>query len=97
MYATSDYIVHYAAVTGMEVVAEKNVLDDECEVQEIQDESKVQDSLIDDWSKKVLSESETTERNKSIKEIISLIITQKVEQRIRKELNQFAVFELFIV
>jgi hypothetical protein len=81
----------------MEVVAEKNVLDDECEVQEIQDESKVQDSLIDDWSKKVLSESETTERNKSIKEIISLIITQKVEQRKRKELNQFAVFELFIV
>jgi len=81
----------------MEVVAEKNVLDDECEVREIQDESKVQDSLIDDWSKKVLSESETTERNKSIKEIISLIITQKVEQRKRKELNQFAVFELFIV
>ena len=79
----------------MEVVAEK--------VQEIVmdasviDESKVQDSLIDDWSKKVLSESETTERNKSIKEMISLIITQKVEQRKRKELNQFAVFELFIL
>ena len=87
----------------MEVVAEKNVVDDECEVQEILldasviDESKVQDSLINDWSKKVLSESETTERNKSIKEMISLIITQKVEQRKRKELNQFAVFELFIV
>ena len=86
----------------MEVVAEKNVVDEECEVQEILldasviDESKVQDSLIDDWSKKVLSESDLTERNKSIKEIISLIITQKVEQRKRKELNQFAVFELFI-
>ena len=87
----------------MEVVAEKNVVEfDECKVQEIVldasviDESKVQDSLIDDWSKKVLSESETTERNKSIKEMISLIITQKVEQRKRKELNQFAVFELFI-
>ena len=36
---------------------------------QIQDESKVQDSLIDDWSKKVLSESETTERNKSINEM----------------------------
>jgi hypothetical protein len=55
---------------------------------EIQDESKVQDSLIDDWSKKVLSESETTERNKSINKLISLIINQKVEQRKRKELNQ---------
>ena len=64
---------------------------------QIQDESKVQDSLIDDWSKKVLSESETTERNKSINEMISLIINQKVEQRKRKELNQIAVFELFIV
>ena len=57
----------------MEVVAEKNVVEfDECKVQEIVldasviDESKVQDSLIDDWSKKVLSESETTERNKRI-------------------------------
>ena len=87
----------------MEVVVEKNVVDDECKVQQFHldvsviDESKVQDSLIDDWSKQVLSESETTERNKSIKEIISLIITQKVEQRKRKELNQIAVFELFIV
>ena len=62
----------------MEVVAEKekNVVDfDECKVQEIVldasviDESKVQDSLIDGWSKKVLSESETTERNKSINEM----------------------------
>ena len=76
---------------------------DQCKVPEtlleIQDESKVQDALIDDWSKKVLSESEseTTERNKSINEMISLIINQKVEQRKRKELNQIAVFELFIV
>ena len=64
---------------------------------EVEDESRVQDSLIDDWSKKVLSESETTERNKSINKLISLIINQKVEQRKRKELNQIAVFELFIV
>ena len=76
---------------------------DQCKVPEtlleIQDESKVQDALIDDWSKRVLSESEseTTERNKSINEMISLIINQKVEQRKRKELNQIAVFELFIV
>ena len=64
-FQTSLHIVRYAAVTGMEVVAEKNVLDDECEVREIQDESKVQDSLIDDWSKKVLSESETTKETRA--------------------------------
>ena len=91
------------SVTGMEIVVEKS-LEEQCNVQEILfdasvivDESKVQDSLIDDWSERVLSESETTERKQSINEMISLIINQKVEQRKRKELNQFAVFELFIV
>ncbi len=85
----------------MEVLVETTVVE-QCKEQEILlaysvDESKVQDSLIDDWSKKVISETETTERNQRLNEMISLLINQKIEQRKRKQFNQLSVFELFIV
>ncbi len=87
----------------MLVDAEPVVDHEQCEVKDSTvvvdsvDESKLQDSLINDWSKKILSESETTDRKQSITEMISLIINQKIEQKKRKQSIQSAVFELFIV